>query len=326
MKRILLCAALLVVFAPGLLGQEAEFKRDLARAKEIAAQFAPKDEFETTAAYEARLRQAEAFRPALDAIQAKEYILDVDITVGTYNADRQTFPVTASRKDYLEPVSSTLSVPLSIARTMKSRLKSAKGRFRIWRGMPQVRALWVEVGGKALAIPVEWVPGPVLRYEEDRRVTALAFNADGSLLASGGGGDSRLEEKSHVNLWDMRTFTRIAMLEHPDKARFPWWIPMVAFNADSTVLAATFWDERAVVRWDLPSLSVLPVLQHANRVNGVGFNEDDNEIVVVDEGLIFVWDALKNELKRQYRHHPSAIGGRSRIAPDGKHVLLIKSD
>jgi len=40
MKRILLCAALLVVFAPGLLGQEAEFKRDLARAKEIAAQFA----------------------------------------------------------------------------------------------------------------------------------------------------------------------------------------------------------------------------------------------------------------------------------------------
>jgi Caspase domain/WD domain, G-beta repeat/Glucodextranase, domain B len=103
-----------------------EMKKELAKSP----LFTPKDEFETQAEYEARQKKAQQFSQELNAkyeakreqeihasMQEKCYSIE---KLSDYNADKQTFDITAVGKTY------TLSIPREEARSLKENLSSAK--------------------------------------------------------------------------------------------------------------------------------------------------------------------------------------------------------
>ncbi|MFN8376668.1 MAG: protein kinase [Anaerolineae bacterium] len=160
------------------------------------------------------------------------------------------------------------------------------------------------------------------------RINALAFSADGTLLASGSGDNSvriwdvatgqqvgealsghsesvsgvafspdgtLLASSSRdgtIRLWDVATHELSGQVLNPNAGR----LTDVAFSADGSTLAAAT-DVRWVILWDVATRRMLgtPLTGHRDQVNALAFSSDGQSLATgASDRLILLWDVSVN--------------------------------
>lgn len=150
-----------------------------------------------------------------------------------------------------------------------------------------------------------------------KEVRAIAFNADGTLLATGGNDQT-------VRIWDTSTGKELHTLKADERLR----VEAVAFSSDGKLLASAGWD--ATVRlWD-PSTGKLETKFEAgdpnnDTVRGIAISPDGKNLIAVgmlvpagDNEPIRIFDVASG--KRERTLDSKITNGLSSVAftPDGK--------
>jgi WD40 repeat protein len=144
------------------------------------------------------------------------------------------------------------------------------------------------------------------QFEDDERVSSVAFSPDGKLLA--------LAVPGSVRLWDSGTGKELRRWSAPTHAG-----TTLAFSPDGEVLAAGCSD-KAVHRWDIASGKELASLRgHAEQVSGIAFTADGKRLASGSGDRICLWDARKGELLRHCAGHgPGTVA--VAFSADGKYL------
>lgn len=105
---------------------------------------------------------------------------------------------------------------------------------------------------------------------------AVAYNADGTLLAIGG-------RDNTIRLWDVATQEFSQTLQGHSG-----WITRVAFSSDGELLLSASHDDTALL-WDIETGEIVRTLYHGDDVMGVDFTSDDEWLVTAGrDGLVIV--------------------------------------
>lgn len=167
-----------------------------------------------------------------------------------------------------------------------------------------------------------WDPrdGHLLRRIKNvtERTYGLAFNADGSLLAVGGGVPGRSGEIRLLNPIDG---TERMLLGTEVNVIFD-----VAFRPDGKKLAAGFAD-RSVHVYDVESGNEeLAVEHHFGAIMGITWSDDGSKIISASRDTsVKVTDATSGTLLSTYTDHPQPVYDVA-IQADGKHVFSSSGD
>lgn len=125
------------------------------------------------------------------------------------------------------------------------------------------------------------------RAPQPDSISALAFSADGTRLASASG--------SSVQLWDVATRAPIGTpLSHQTAG-----IKSIAFSPDGTLLAAGGTDHQ-IRLWNTATSELLTVLRgHTERVGGITFSPDGKTLLSTDDaGAMTLWTVEVTEIHR----------------------------
>lgn len=114
-------------------------------------------------------------------------------------------------------------------------------------------------------------------------VGALAFNPDGTLLATGA------QDDTFVRIWETATGREVQALEgHTD------WIRSLAFSPDGTLLASGAAD-RTIRLWDTQTWQELAVLEgHTDMLGAIDFSPDGTILASASrDGTVRLWDVAR---------------------------------
>jgi WD40 repeat protein/serine/threonine protein kinase/tetratricopeptide (TPR) repeat protein len=142
-------------------------------------------------------------------------------------------------------------------------------------------------------------------------VTAIAFNHDGSRIASG-------HPSGELRIWDARRGRLIAQLEGHVGAVWD-----VKYSSDGTLLASCGQDG-AVNLWDVATGSLLrSIFSHLENVRAIEISPDGSQIVSAgDDGTVKLWNAQTGTLIRAFSVHEGAVWGLA-FSPDGKSIAAV---
>lgn len=139
----------------------------------------------------------------------------------------------------------------------------------------------------------------------------IAFNHDGSILASGGGIDQV------VNLWDPKTGELLKILKGHQA-----YVSSVKFSSDGTVLASGDWDGR-IRLWNPETGEQLRIL-NAKQLGGLAFNPDGS--ILVNAGGVHenlkVWDTMTGKLLHTLEPEVFSVYDVS-YSPDGSILASV---
>jgi WD40 repeat protein len=135
-------------------------------------------------------------------------------------------------------------------------------------------------------------------------VAAVAFSADGTLLASGGKGGL-------VKLWDLPDGREKATLqEHRGE------VTGLAFSPDGKTLATASADQ-SVILWEVAAAAVRSRLSFGDTVLSVAFADAGSLIACTAEGECGIWDIARGEKRGDFRGG-TAETVRLAVSPDGR--------
>jgi WD40 repeat protein len=144
------------------------------------------------------------------------------------------------------------------------------------------------------------------------RIWSLAFNADGTMLAS-----SAVE----VGLWDMRGKRWAKIFPHPT------WVYSVAFSPDGRLLA-TCDDDGTTRLWNISSNSNQPARifqEGTNSCWSVALSSVDNIIAAAGDDVIRIWDIESGKRLRSLQDHTKTVLSIA-ISPDGTTLVSGSED
>ncbi|KAJ3336459.1 hypothetical protein HDU83_009406, partial [Entophlyctis luteolus] len=152
-------------------------------------------------------------------------------------------------------------------------------------------------GGKVTASPdLTWGPLVSSMSGHTGEVTSVAFNHDGSLIASG-------SFDKTVRVWNSLSGALVSELKGHSN-----WVCSVAFNHDGSFIASGSSD-RTVRVWNPLSGALVSELKgHSRSVNSVAFNHDGSLIASGSgDGTVRVWNLLSGALVSELKGHSFSL-------------------
>lgn len=160
-------------------------------------------------------------------------------------------------------------------------------------------------------------PVAVLESHADA-VRALAFSADGALLAAAGGPPGRAGE---LKIWRMADRTLLHSINaHADS------VLGVAFSPDAQRVATCSYDRLAKV-WDVATgAEVFKLSDHVDAVNAIAFSPDGKTLATgASDRTVKLWDAVTGERQITLSDSTDAVLGLA-ISPDSRYLAAGAAD
>ena len=147
-----------------------------------------------------------------------------------------------------------------------------------------------------------------------QRISALAFSADGKILAS-----SAAYAESDIRLWDVATGKEIGRLEGHQS-----WVGALVFWPDGSKLASASADQTIRI-WDVASRKCLDVMRgHRDEVWRLALLADNRTLVSGGkDGEVCLWDTSVLHPRLERITLPERIEANWRIAPDNQTILSV---
>jgi len=268
----------------------------------------PKDEFETTAEYQARLKAAAAARQQLvpgyerdkadrlaaledelAALTSRPWPAPIRIRLGAYDADKESFPFyVKATKD-----SGSIEFPREVAREIKTHLGALKqtGWWRLsGESGAQLAAITVDHGSRAylsLIRPTNLLLKTIQGHSG--AVSSVAFSPGGELLASGSWDET-------VNLWrvyDGKLMHKMTGHSH--------WIHSVAFSPDGQLIASGSYD-KTINLWRVDDGKQMHTMTgHSHWIQSIAFSPDGQLIASgSSDKTIKLWRAADGKLVKTF--------------------------
>lgn len=232
----------------------------------------------------------------------------------SFSADGRTIAVTSDQ---------SFSVPLWDVETgrLRETLALPKPKMRAWGAgsvafSPDGRTLAV-VSASNLAYIYDLAAGKISHVLEGHGETiyVLAFNSDGSLLATGG-------KDYSAQLWDVTTGKRVARLQQAGN------VLRLAFSRDGRYLA-TACDDRKARLWDVKSAELIAELPHRGTVWSISFSPDGSMLATGsdNEKVVKIWETATGGLRAELTggQYPVAFSpdGLTLATAGGKNTALL---
>jgi WD40 repeat protein len=225
-----------------------------------------------------------------------------------YSPDgRSLARLTGGRLDLLDAASGrTLATPSTLPGTAVAfspdgawLAANSRGRPRLWDARTLEERAWPAHEG-----------GPVI---------ALAFSADGSLLATG-------STHGSVCLWEPSTGALLARCDRDRGTTFYPGANGLAFAPDGARLVVG-WGDSSITLHDVPSLAERGLLEgHTAEVFAVAFSPDGTRVASGGrDGALRVWDAETRDLLAKLEGHSSYIKSLA-FSPDGRQIATGSGD
>ncbi len=293
----------------------------------------PKDEFETTAEYQARLEAAKEARERLapeyerkkgdrrrsiqekiEALTSRYYSAPIRIRLGTYDADSETFPFFVRATGD----SGTIEIPRAVAKEAKTNLGTLKqtGYWELGKsGNDQLAAIAVEHNtgtytGLVTFLTFEGPTESILSFEgHTKGVLSVAFSPDGRYALSGSGDNT-------LKLWETSSGQLVRTFEgHTGTV----W--SVAFSPDGRyVLSGS--SDNTLKLWEIASGRLVRTFKgHTKSVWSVAFSPDGSlALSGGNDKTLKLWEIASGRLVRTFEGHTEAVLSVA-FSPDGRLAL-----
>lgn len=159
-----------------------------------------------------------------------------------------------------------------------------------------------------LIIYKDAVSGTVLRiFEHNNTVCSVAFNFDGSVIAS-------ISKDEDIKIWDIHTGRLLKTIEHVG------CVKSISFNSDGCIVATA--SEERIELWDIETgLLIKTLYGHKSRVSSVLFDYNNNSIVSAsDDRTIRIWREKTNALLGCIRKRKEKIVS-AEFSSDGNMII-----
>jgi len=147
-------------------------------------------------------------------------------------------------------------------------------------------------------------------------VWAIAFSADGTLLATAPGSTQRVRDAAII-LWDLATGQEVQRLEgHADST-----ILTVEFSPDGSMLASGSWVSDEAKIWDVETGEELFDLPHQKEIDAVTFSPDSLLLATgtggyATTGEVILWDTSTGQESQRLEGHTKTVRCLG-FSPDG---------
>ena len=292
----------------------------------------PKGEFETTAEHQARLATAKeareqlapeyerkkadrrrAIQEKIEALTRTPYVAPIRISLGPYNADAQTFPITVQGKGD----KGSINIPRQNARDFKTLFGTMEqqGYWQLYSdGNARLRV--VEVSSKTGTYLGDIHNSTPMRDFASRpnAVNSIAFSPNGQFIASGNA------EKT-IDLWRVSNGAQLRTFTGHGKG-----VRSVAYSPDGSIIASGTSDG-SVWLWQAGNGNLLQTLAgHSAWVQALAFSPD-GQILASGSGdnTIKIWQSSNGALLRTLVGHTDNVPSIA-FSPDGQFLVSGSED
>ncbi|MBM3216016.1 hypothetical protein FJZ36_13995 [Candidatus Poribacteria bacterium] len=304
-------------------GNEADLAAALERIRQLRAELAnvpslPKDEFETTEEYRARLDAETARIPRETAeIEGQRFVVSLQMTLGVYEADAREFPATLSHATYLQPpVELRLQMPRELARGAKNALRSAQGMCQIADGDLILVSVWVDWQRARYTFREREPLWREIRIFSSHHapVNTVSLSTDGRFLATG-------SDDMTAKLWDVSSSRELRTLKG-----FSGGIVSICFSTDDRLVAAASWDKTARI-WEAESGKEISTLRgHSGGVLSASFGPDGCLVATASEDqTVRLWDVRTGSKRCVLNGHTNWVRSVC-FSPDGRYLATGAAD